>query len=439
MIKNPLATTLELISRLAGNRIFPAYKSSADDSIATGNGFGNPLNDSAVATIDNKVISDTYYTTEGMYDLVPIQYQNISVNELDSIDLLHEAPYQSAQRRGQFIYSRFMDISGTIPLYNVQSVLNTPISPLDSLNNYEFTLGYAEFQSSTAATLLTADGDATDADFIWAGTFGRANSGTPGQADLSVPFSPSVIDVTSFASVTAEQYNTGIYLHKEHPDLENLYADSEANAVDPSAVTDLEQIDNITALVNNAIHTMPITATLESAGKVTPYQNLVGGTPTNAKKQLGYMEMSDTMIDANSVNPRSFKMSFDANDQYLLGGKSVGSFLFLSPINTTTLSVNGETKQSLKPVASGEANGLSLDVVFQYRMTDYYGNDSQSDLGRIGGLSKFGFGNLTYTKTIGLDLFDKHDNQFSFDLEIFAKYSSKGKNLNSIRAAQLVR
>jgi hypothetical protein len=151
------------------------------------------------------------------------------------------------------------------------------------------------------------------------------------------------------------------------------------------------------------------------------------------------MEMETNMILANDLNPRSFKMSFDSNDQYLLGGKSVGSFLFLSPINTTTLSVNGETKQSQKLVASGEANGLSLDVVFQYRMTDYYGNNPESDLGRIGGFTKFGFGNLTYTKTIGLDLFDNHDNQFSFDLEIFAKYSSKGKNLNSIRAAQLVR
>ena len=72
-------------------------------------------------------------------------------------------------------------------------------------------------------------------------------------------------------------------------------------------------------------------------------------------------------------------------------------------------------------------------------MTDYYGNDAESDIGRIGGFTKFGFGNLTYTKKIGLDIFDKYDNQFSFDLEVFAKYSPKGKNLNSIRAAQLVR
>ena len=153
------------------------------------------------------------------------------------------------------------------------------------------------------------------------------------------------------------------------------------------------------------------------------------------KKQLAYMEM-DNMIAAGD---RSFKMSFDVNDQYLLGGKSCGAFLFLSPINMNTLSVDGDTKQSTKKVLSGNNNGISLDIVFQYRMTDYFGDDAASDIGRIGGFGKFGYGNLTYTKVLGLDIFDKFNEQFSFDLEVFAKYSPKGKNLNSIKAAQLVR
>ena len=42
-------------------------------------------------------------------------------------------------------------------------------------------------------------------------------------------------------------------------------------------------------------------------------------------------------------------------------------------------------------------------------------------------------------KKIGFDIFDKYGEQFSFDLEVFAKYSPKGKNRNSIKAAQLQR
>ena len=437
VIENTKATTLELISRLTGDRTFPAYKSNAGS--ASINGFGNPVNDAGNQLVDDRIISDTYYTTEGNYDLVPIQYQNISANQLGAMDLLHEAPYQSAQRRGQFIYSRYMDISGTKPLY-ITAPANTTIGSIGSLTNYEYILGYANFEDATLPSILTTTGDASSSNFIWAGTFGISNEGTPGaNADLSLPFGPSVIDVTTFANVSALEYNTGIYLHKEHPDLENLYLDYGNAAVDSQAVTITEQGVSLQALVNNAIYTMPITATLESAGRITPYQSLISGfvglDTKNSKKQLAFMEM-DNVIAAGD---RSFKMSFDANDQYLLGGKSVGSFLFLSPINPDTLSVDGDAKQSTKKVLSGNGNGLSLDVVFQYRMTDYYGNDSESDLGRIGGFTKFGFGNLTYTKAIGLDIFDKYDNQFSFDLEVFAKYSPKGKNLNSIRAAQLVR
>ncbi|MDB9899970.1 hypothetical protein OAC86_00325 [bacterium] len=449
VIENTKATTLELISRLTGDRKKPAYKSATALAAATTNGFGNPLNDAGAATTDNRIVADTYYTTEGMYDLVPIQYQNISSTELSSLDLLHDTPYQSAQRRGQFIYSRFMDISGTQSLYNIEPIDTT--AAIGSLTQYEHVLGYADFESSATPTLLAVSGNASDADFIWAGTFGMDQAGVATTQNLSLDFSAAMIDVTTFGTgnITASQYNSSIYLHKEHPDLQGLYADLNAAAADPTAVTDGEQQVSVQALVNNAIHTMPISAAIETSGLVLPYQISGGITLANSnilsKKQLGYMEM-DGMIAAGD---RSFKMSFDANDQYLLGGKSVGAFLFLAPINMLTLRTDGETRQSTKkvlPQASTErlgtqtsSNSVSLDVVFQYRMTDYFGNDSSTDIGRIGGFSKFGFGNLTYTKTIGLDIFDKSEEQFSFDIEVFAKYSPRGKNLNSIRAAQLVR
>ena len=438
VIENTKATTLELISRLTGDRSKPAYKSTVATATATLNGFGNPVNDAGAQTTDNRIIADTYYTNEGLYDLVPIQYQNISTTEFNSLELLHDTPYQSAQRRGQFVYSRFMDISGTEALYNVEPI--STIGAIGSLTNYEYILGYSDFESAIPPTLLLPTGDANDADFIWTGTFGRTASGIVGgigPSDLSVPFSADQIDVTSFSiALSATDYNSNIYLHKEHPDLEGLYSDYANAAIDSAAVTNAEQQTSVQALVNNAIYTMPISATVETSGLVKPYQlQLPAGSDVLSKKQLGFMEM-DGMIAAGD---RSFKMSFDANDQYLLGGKSVGAFLFLAPINTSTLTVDGETKQSTKKVLAGTGNGLSLDVVFQYRMTDYFGNDPASDIGRIGGFSKFGWGNLTYTKKLGLDIFDKFDEQFSFDIEVFAKYSPKGKNLNSIKAAQLVR
>ena len=133
-------------------------------------------------------------------------------------------------------------------------------------------------------------------------------------------------------------------------------------------------------------------------------------------------------------------MSFDENDQYLLGGRSCGAFLYMNPINMEALKVGGDTRRSKKeinPKKDNESNAVSVEVVFQYRMTDYFGNNEQLDTGRIGGFARLAYNNLTYTKKIGFDIFDKYGEQFSFDLEVFAKYSPKGKNLNSIRAARI--
>ena len=233
------------------------------------------------------------------------------------------------------------------------------------------------------------------------------------------------------------------------PDLENLYFNLQETD-NNTAIADSKQRAHVQAIVDNAIYTMPITSTY-ATGTSFVYSGSGSGTGSgifgpavvtgnNATKQLAFQKTSDLITPGG----RSFKMSFDANDQYLLGGRSCGAFLFLSPINLNTLKVEGDTKQSRKQIKGKVAtldnsNALSVDIIFQYRMTDYFGNDPDSDTGRVGGQAKLRFPNLTYTKKIGLDIFDKHDQQFSFDLEVFAKYTAKGKNLNSIRAAKLTR
>jgi hypothetical protein len=446
LLENTKATKLELVSRLVGDRNLPAYRSTAAGSAIADNGFGVRLNDNGINDTDIKISSDNYYTSEGKYDLVPIQYQNIDPRDISSYDLLADAPYQSAQRRGQFVYSRFMDISNQNPLYVTESLLSTGVA---SLTNYEYCLSYADFQTlnTPGIQLLAPTGNGNTVDFIWTGTFGK--SGGTVDANLSADFSKSVIDVCSTATTGAANYNNGLYIHKDHPDLENLYVDLQEIATNDSAVTDAEQKENIKTIVDNAIYTMPITATYATGTTfVFSGQNSLISTSfspaavdtVKATKQLAFQKTSNLI----TLGDRTFKMSFDANDQYLLGGRSCGAFLFLSPINLNTLKVEGDTKQSKKQINKkvgdiNTSNALSVDIIFQYRMTDYFGNDPDSDIGRIGGQAKLRFPNLTYTKKIGLDIFDKYDQQFSFDLEVFAKYSPNGKNLNSIRAAKLTR
>ena len=79
----------------------------------------NGLIDPLIATTNIK--RDNYYLEEGNYDLVPVQYQNISSGDFEKTS---DAPYQSAQRRGQFIYSRYMDIANQNPHYMTSAIGN---------------------------------------------------------------------------------------------------------------------------------------------------------------------------------------------------------------------------------------------------------------------------------------------------------------------------
>lgn len=419
-LENSKATKLELVSRLVGDRNKPAYRSSAGASTESSNGFGLALNDSNGNAADKKVENDSYYLTEGKYDLAPIQYQNIDTNNFDETGT---APYQSAQRRGQFVYSRFMDIANQNAHYVVEPVETIPANP--DVTDYEHDLSY------DSGTPLNASNGAND--FIWAGSFGQGDSSLGDGNGYSGVFDNSKVNTTGIGSIGLYQYNRGLYIHKDHPLLENVWEDAAAAG----------SLD-IDAVRKSMIFSMPKTATFATGATLFSFFGYNANLDRVASKQQTAYHNGRGLSAVTSGQDlgRSVKMSFEENDQYLLGGRSCGAFLFMSPINIETLKVGGDTRRSKKeinPKKDNESNAVSVDIVFQYRMTDYFGNNESLDNGRIGGFARLAYNNLTFTKKIGLDIFDKYDEQFSFDLEIFAKYSPKGKNLNSIKAARLTR
>ena len=421
LLENTNATQLELIARIIGDRSQPVFRSSADSSDAVINEFGiDPIS----TGIPEKVVNDTYYTTEAKYDIVPIQYQNVDATSLiltagsTPVEYNSNAPYQSAQRRGQFIYSRFMDISNENKLY-IDYPLNTAIS--NDIREYENLMSYVP------TNIVATTGTGVGSDFIWNGTLGAVTSaGGVTTYNVSGAYDISKVNVTSINNLGTATYDAGIYLHKDHPDLANIYQSYQSNAATTTAMTSTEFENSLQAQIDSAmIGTMPITATLEA-------------DDANGKSQLGYKHTHSLIPLIGGVDyNRTLKMSFDANDQYLLGGKSCGSYLFIAPINTDSLLVDGDNKFGKKYVTTGETNAVSIDLVFQYRMTDYAGNDPATDVGRIGGISNTNISNITYSKKIGIDTFDSDGEQFSFDIEVFAKYKASGANKNSVKAALL--
>lgn len=377
LLENTKATDLELIARVIGKRTDAVYPSS---STGTEVDFEMGTNDFATIPspiLASRVENDTYYTVEAKYDLVPIQYQNMSIAEASAEIFNNQAPNQSAQRKGQFIYSRYMDVSGENPLYAV--------APLDYLNGTNLTL----INNSDRFEYFGIDGvgsaGVTSSDFIWDGGIG----------------------VVTLGSLTSADYDDAIYVHIDHPEI-GTPGFSAGN-------TNMSQL-----------------ATLQESELFSNLQNAY-------------------RYDKDGAYQRSMKMSFSDNDQYLLGGKSCGAYLFVSPTRIGSLEVDGDNKFGRRKIGklnekqvnsiTAKAPNITLDIVFQYRMTDYFGATSpggvDTSIGRIGGLNTSQINNLTYSKTIGIDLFDSNENQFSFDIEVFSKYKPKGFNLNNIKAVTL--
>jgi hypothetical protein len=318
-------------------------------------------------------LNDTYYTTEGKYDRVPVQYQNLDAATLaltnNTVKYFQAAPYQSAQLRGQYIYGRYYDISGEEPLY-----LETEVGTSTAISN----LATAEYQITAAASAQNAVGD-----FIWAGSWSGASA-------------PRTIQTSTQSAIAISNalYDDGLFLHVDHP----VVLDGVGNT-------------GLTFANVSAVSTMTKTATLRA-------------DVANGKKQTPFLWLS--------APGRTVKTSFGPNDQFMLGGRSCGSYLFMNPINKDSLLVDGDNKFGRKRIsgASDKMSAIAIDITFQYRMTDYYGTGS-TGTGKVGGRVSSTLTNLTYSKKIGIDIFDADDEQFSFDLEVFAKYKPEGKSIQS--------
>lgn len=185
-----------------------------------------------------------------------------------------------------------------------------------------------------------------------------------------------------------------IYVHCQHPDLYNNTVNS-TNSLD-------WRIKN-TSITKN------------SNKNFTEY-------PTEYYNQTGYLAGVQNSIDMSN------KISFQENDKYLLGEYSCGSYLYLSPISYDDVRVSGNDLTSKKELDSGSANAIVLQVVYQYRMTDYFG-PGKLGIGKISG--KDGVTQLEYRKILGLDIY-YDESKFSFDIEIASRYKSNSIGISDV-------
>lgn len=118
----------------------------------------------------------------------------------------------------------------------------------------------------------------------------------------------------------------------------------------------------------------------------------------------------------NSIENYPDKLGFSEYDKYLIGKNTCGAYLFLAPELPKTLHTGSNIYNQGLVLNSNE---IRIPILFQCRMSDYYGEGNNSQ-GRIGGDADKS--NINYSKKIGLDFLQKNKDLFSFDLTVEMQY-----------------
>lgn len=401
-LSNSKATDLELVARLVGDRTKAAYASGNSATLGVAPG----------TTPDSMIAADTYYTTEGKYDLVPVVYQNLDQNTVNSATHFNTIPFQSGQVRGQYIYSRFRNLANDADLYSEAAPDLTTETGVDDFEygiSYLFqnvainqNTRYRDYHNAAFSAGNAYDFYSDSSSFIWTGWY---NATTPQATVLELAGATN--------QVTKAAYDNGIFLHKDHPILHN-------GTINPLNI----QANGLVSMSKNA----PRRVNMADGSFQNPYKF---ATWTN---------------NASVVVSRSLKTTFDANDQFLLGGHSCGAYLYLAPLEKTSLIVDADNKSGVKTIKQGATNSVSIDLIFQYRMTDYYGvadtttvaGNTANNTGRIGGIVSNTLTNITYSKKLGLDILQANGDKFMFDIEVYAKYKQEGSSATNITNDMIV-
>jgi hypothetical protein len=447
-VANSEQTGLRLISRIAGSRTRMSKQSESPGYTNSEAVDGTVILPATYSWLDNSetnqsdarptyVANDSDYNTIRKYDLSPILLTNPSVTSANKYgQTISLSPYQSSQNKNQFIYSRFKDVSAEESFYNYINIDSEYTFNLDTCEN-----GYSKNSFSPTAV---------NGEFIWGGGFDSLGNPT-----------------------TAAVYGTGgdqtIEVHVNHPSLTSYAAyrnayillTGDSTTLPPTSVNTVDctaPTGNGTARVMFRQSKFISLFSDQLKGKqqsiylnenpnlltnlaITPI-NFSSGQVLEASPSLMFISALSDSSDPNFVNySRNVKTSFEIFDQYLLGKHTCGSYLFISADDHQVIQVDGDSIQSAKIIQFGSSNSINVPIVFQYRMTDYYGIGSGSSGGGgnvIGDLTG-ATTNLTYAKKVGFDIWTNGNNVYQYDIELFAKYKSDNLNIDVFPAATVTK
>ena len=337
-IENSAASPLELASYMPGGNSVPV------DS------YTNP-----------NVLAD--YSQNRKYDLVPVSLT--SANSVLSGSPQSEAPFQSNQVKGLWMYSRYKSVGLDEDLYADGTGTITAVPTFTSFQNgphlHPYRPGY-----NSGAWGINSD--------VWNGT------------------------VTANAA-NGNGYLNEFCIHKGHPDAQAAYTAGAPNGT----------------FFTSALATSGTSWIMQYPKFLhAQYFNEDIASTTGRKQLRRYVPAAATSATIDFTN-YPVKLGFAKNDEWLIGKYTCGAYLFIAPKDYTAINVDGSTELAKTTLEFGEDKGINIPLIFQFRCSD--------KLERVGGYRTNGdISNITYFKKIGIDIQVRGEALFSFDVEVTCKY-----------------
>lgn len=373
-IRNASQTPLELISTLGG-----------------GIGVAAPTSFPGANT-------DTQYNTYLRYDKSPINLNGISSAAFAAFT--QRTGYQSSQVKSQYVYTRYYSADNSKRLYYGDMLDTSPATSITNPSTYSTNQNYAFDNSANAIP-------------------GKANY-MSGHYLPSIPIGGSDLEVWNGSVTSGVAAGSGTLtefcIHKDHPYLKNLGTASFNTNI-------------FLGLSTNPVYEFSGNTITDILQKYLPFSQAIH---FNTSAEAGVNEFNvPHYAQAERVTPISpsaygnalyaaldtfpIKLGFGNGDDYLIGKKTCGSYLFMMPQSYAAISVDGSNARSSKrTVSAGSAASITIPIVFQFRTTD--------KVGEIGGWSTGQkLTNITYTKILGLDIYTK-SGLFEFDIKVSGKH-----------------
>lgn len=388
-ISSDTQSGLFLFSKLGGNR-FSMCPSTVDIQKVVkedGNAYDDYDN-----VINPSTTSNTYYNEQGRYDLVPI---NLTNPEVIDFQIGSPSMYQSAQCRGQFVYSRFRNIGDTFNMYaNKSSLLGKPV--------FDENASFTDSENTYDISNDTVDITKTQIE-IYNQLTGSNISGVGEGIEKIIYRLPKTWKKPDSAPVKNLKNNRTLVR------INNL-TDKSATAIAKSMTRVSARLSKLSN-ENSSLFTI-----------IPKIQSAYGFA------DLGKIYESDLKeFDKNDENGTTYitthKIGYEDRDKLATGPNSCNSYLFLSPVNHSEIQVDGDTLDSTKSLKGNES--LRVPIIYQFRMTDAKGDifgDGSIGTNEASTIVK----NTKYANIIGIDIWTDRNalKPKQYDIIVYSTYGS---------------